>query len=303
MQDVGDEIVIYDQDKRKAHRLNPSAALVWRACDGQKGVAEIAEAIRPKLGPGTDENLVRVALGRLGAVRLLDSGLGQSAEEAGESRRAFLRKGAAAGAAALLMPVVATLPRPSLAAALSPVGPQATATALAGATVTGFESRRVEPVLRRTGAMATLGGGCFWCMEPVYDRVAGVISTVAGYMGGTVKDPTHDQVVAGATGHVEVVQVHYDPLTIDYAQLLEIFWRNIDPTQRDGQFCDEGPQYRTAIFYHTEDQKSLAFASRDEFKKGEAVQRRNRYAGRRGGRVLQGHGRPPGLLPEESGAL
>ena len=111
-------------------------------------MAEIAEAIRPKLGPGTDENLVRVALGRLEAVRLLESGLGHSAEEVGESRRAFLRKGAAAGAVSLLMPVVATLPRPSLAAALSPVGPQATAAArwCAGVTITGYESRRVEPV-------------------------------------------------------------------------------------------------------------------------------------------------------------
>jgi peptide-methionine (S)-S-oxide reductase len=86
-------------------------------------------------------------------------------------------------------------------------------------------------------------------------------------MGGTIKNPTYDQVVAGTTGHAEVLQVGYDPRLISYARLLEIFWRNIDPTQRDGQFCDIGPQYRTAIFYQDEDQKDIAFASLREVEK------------------------------------
>jgi peptide-methionine (S)-S-oxide reductase len=266
VQDVGDEIVIYDQDTRKAHRLNPTAALVWRACDGRTTVADIAEAVRRKLGAAADENLVHVALGRLEAVRLLDGGLGQSPDEVVERRRAFLRKGAAAGAVSLLMPVVATLPRPSLAAALSPVGPQRSAAVIAANTANTYYWS-VEPSPHPQIATATLGGGCFWCLEPPYDRVAGVLATTSGYMGGMVKNPTHEQVVSGTTGHVEVVQVGYDPRLISYSRLLQIFWRNIDPTQRNGQFCDLGPQYRTAIFYHDEDQKHAAFASLAELRR------------------------------------
>jgi peptide-methionine (S)-S-oxide reductase len=265
VQDVGDEIVIYDQDTRKAHRLNPTAALVWRACDGRASAADIVKTIRPKLGPAADENLVRIALGRLEATRLLDGALERSPDEVAERRRAFLRKGAAVGAVSLLMPVVATLPRPSLAAALSPVALQRSAT---GVIAANDFYRSVEPLYpRRAIATATLGGGCFWCLEPSFDRVAGVHSTTSGYMGGRIKNPTHDQVVSGTTGHTEVLQVGYDPLHISYARLLEIFWRNIDPTQRDGQFCDIGAQYRTAIFYHDEDQKDLAFASLREIEK------------------------------------
>ena len=266
VQDVGHEVVIYDQETRKAHRLNPTAALVWRACDGQTDVADIAAALRPKLGAAADENLVRVALGRLESARLLEGSCGQSALEVGESRRAFLRKGAAAGAVSLLMPVVATLPRPSLAAALSPVGQGGGSAVSGGATITGYY-QRVEPAQRRRTATATFGGGCFWCIEPTFDRVQGVVGTLAGYMGGTVRNPTHEQVVSGTTGHAEVVQVLYDPQKVSYARLVEIFWHNIDPTQSDGQFCDTGPQYRTAIFYHTEDQKSVAFASMNALRK------------------------------------
>ena len=116
-------------------------------------------------------------------------------------------------------------------------------------------------------ATATLGGGCFWCLEPPFDRVAGVRSTTSGYMGGTIKNPTHEQVVTGTTGHAEVLQVEYDPLLTNYARLLDVFWRNIDPTQSDGQFCDIGPQYRTTIFYHDAAQKDLAFASLAELRK------------------------------------
>ena len=111
-------------------------------------------------------------------------------------------------------------------------------------------------------AKATFAGGCFWCVEEVYDKIPGVISTVSGYMGGHVKNPTYEQVSTARTGHAEVVQVEYDPSKVTYARLLEVFWRNIDPTQKDGQFCDHGPQYRSGIFYHNDEQKRLAEGSR-----------------------------------------
>lgn len=111
-------------------------------------------------------------------------------------------------------------------------------------------------------ARATFAGGCFWCMEPPYDKLPGVMSTTSGYMGGKTKNPTYEQVSTGRTGHAEVVQVIYDPKVVGYDKLLEVFWRNVDPTQRDAQFCDHGSQYRTAIFYHDEEQRRLAEASR-----------------------------------------
>jgi peptide-methionine (S)-S-oxide reductase len=111
-------------------------------------------------------------------------------------------------------------------------------------------------------AVATFAGGCFWCMEPPYDKLPGVISTVSGYMGGTVKNPTYEQVSGGRTGHTEVVQVTYDPTKVTYEKLLEVFWKNIDPTVKDRQFCDVGSQYRTSIFYHSEEQKRLAESSK-----------------------------------------
>ena len=111
-------------------------------------------------------------------------------------------------------------------------------------------------------AKATFAGGCFWCVEEVYDKIPGVISTVSGYMGGHVKNPTYEQVSTARTGHAEVVQIEYDPSKVTYARLLEVFWRNIDPTQKDGQFCDHGPQYRSGIFYHNDEQKRLAEGSR-----------------------------------------
>jgi peptide-methionine (S)-S-oxide reductase len=116
-------------------------------------------------------------------------------------------------------------------------------------------------------AVATFAGGCFWCMEPPYDKLTGVISTTSGYMGGKTRNPTYEQVVSGTTGHAEVVQVEYDPEKVSYATLLEVFWRNVDPTQRDGQFCDHGSQYRTAIFYHNEEQRKLALASKAQLEK------------------------------------
>lgn len=111
-------------------------------------------------------------------------------------------------------------------------------------------------------AKATFAGGCFWCVEEAFDKAPGVISTLSGYMGGNTRNPTYEQVSAGRTGHAEAVQVEYDPAKVSYEKLLDVFWRNIDPTQRDGQFCDHGSQYRSAIFYHDEAQRKLAEASK-----------------------------------------
>lgn len=111
-------------------------------------------------------------------------------------------------------------------------------------------------------AVATFAGGCFWCMEPPYDKLDGVISTTSGYAGGAERDPTYQEVSAGRTGHAEVVQVVFDPVRISYEELLRVFWRNIDPFAVDRQFCDAGRQYRTAIFYHDEAQHTAAEASR-----------------------------------------
>jgi peptide-methionine (S)-S-oxide reductase len=99
-------------------------------------------------------------------------------------------------------------------------------------------------------------------MEPPYDKVPGVISTTSGYIGGKQKNPTYEQVSAGGTGHAEAVQVVYDPSKVTYAQLLDIFWRNIDPLAKDRQFCDIGSQYRSAIFFHDATQRRLAEASK-----------------------------------------
>ena len=119
-----------------------------------------------------------------------------------------------------------------------------------------------QPGAKPATARATFAGGCFWCMEEAFDKVPGVIATVSGYMGGHVKNPTYEQVTTGRTGHAEAVQVEYDPAKVSYARLLEVFWRNIDPTHKDGQFCDHGSSYRTAIFFHDEEQRRLAEASR-----------------------------------------
>jgi peptide-methionine (S)-S-oxide reductase len=116
-------------------------------------------------------------------------------------------------------------------------------------------------------AVATFAGGCFWCMEPPYDKIPGVISTTSGYMGGKKRYPTYEEVSAGFTGHTEVVQVAYDPSKVSYEQLLEVFWRNIDPTVKDKQFCDEGSQYRTAIFVHDDGQLKAAEASKAALEK------------------------------------
>lgn len=115
--------------------------------------------------------------------------------------------------------------------------------------------------------IATFAGGCFWCMEKPYDELPGVLKTTSGYMGGNIDNPTYEQVSKGNTGHYEAIQILYDPKLISYQQLLEVFWKNIDPTNSKGQFCDEGPQYRSAIFYQNEEQQRLALQSRQQIEK------------------------------------
>ena len=111
-------------------------------------------------------------------------------------------------------------------------------------------------------ATATFAGGCFWCMEPPFDELPGVVSTTSGYIGGTVANPTYEQVSSGGTGHTEAVQVVYDPSKVTYEKLLEVFWRNVDAVDAGGQFCDRGSQYRPGIYYHSDEQKGLAEASK-----------------------------------------
>ena len=114
---------------------------------------------------------------------------------------------------------------------------------------------------------ATFAGGCFWCMQPPYDRLKGVISTIVGYTGGSKKDPTYEEVSEGGTEHAEPIEITYDPTQVIYQELLDLFWKNIDPTALNKQFCDIGTQYRSAIFYHNEEQKRLAETSKKKFEK------------------------------------
>jgi peptide-methionine (S)-S-oxide reductase len=109
--------------------------------------------------------------------------------------------------------------------------------------------------------VATFAGGCFWCVEADFDKVPGVLATISGYTGGTVANPSYEQVSSKRTGHAEVVRIVYDPARVSYAQLLDVFWRSIDPTTRDRQFCDSGSPYRSAIFTHDEAQWQAAQAS------------------------------------------
>jgi methionine-S-sulfoxide reductase len=115
--------------------------------------------------------------------------------------------------------------------------------------------------------IATFAGGCFWCMEPPFDKLPGVISTMPGYTGGHRANPTYEEVCSGRTGHAEAIQIVFDPTRASYRELLDVFWRNIDPTTKDRQFADTGSQYRTAIFYHDEEQRRLAEESKAELEK------------------------------------
>ncbi len=111
---------------------------------------------------------------------------------------------------------------------------------------------------------ATFAGGCFWCMEEAFEAVEGVGSVVSGYIGGQVENPTYEQVSSGGTGHIESIEVVFDPNIVSYQDLLDVFWRNVDPTTPNAQFCDHGNQYRTAIFYHDENQKQLIDESKQK---------------------------------------
>lgn len=124
------------------------------------------------------------------------------------------------------------------------------------------EETQVSAVGDKQTATAIFAGGCFWCMEPPFDEVEGVIATNSGYTGGHTEYPTYEQVSSDTTGHYEAVEVIYDPSIIDYASLLNIFWHNVDPLDARGQFCDKGNSYRTAIFYTNDEQRELAQDSR-----------------------------------------
>jgi peptide-methionine (S)-S-oxide reductase len=125
---------------------------------------------------------------------------------------------------------------------------------------------------RQGTTRATFAGGCFWCMEEAFEKVDGVMSVLSGYMGGHVVNPTYAQVSAGETGHAEVIEVMYDPTKVTYSQLLDVFWHNIDPTTPNRQFCDQGSQYRAAIFYHDETQQQLAEQSKLALEKSKTFQ-------------------------------
>jgi peptide-methionine (S)-S-oxide reductase len=111
---------------------------------------------------------------------------------------------------------------------------------------------------------AIFAGGCFWCMEEAFDKVPGVTATTSGYTGGTIENPTYEQVSRGGTGHFEAVKVEYDPSAVTYDQLLEAFWRNVDPFDERGQFCDKGESYLSAVFVATDDERQLAESTKEE---------------------------------------
>jgi peptide-methionine (S)-S-oxide reductase len=113
-----------------------------------------------------------------------------------------------------------------------------------------------------TTATAIFAGGCFWCVEADFDKVAGVISTTSGYIGGRTANPSYESVSRGGTGHAEAVEIVYDPAKVSYEKLVDVFWHNIDPLVKDRQFCDHGDQYRSAIFYRGDDQRRVAEASK-----------------------------------------
>ena len=126
------------------------------------------------------------------------------------------------------------------------------------AIVTGAAAQSAPPAT----AVATFAGGCFWCVEADFDKVEGVISTTSGYIGGLAANPTYEQVVTGRTGHTEAVEIVYNPAVVSYERLLDVFWKNHDPLAKDRQFCDRGNQYRPGIFYHNDEQRALAEATK-----------------------------------------
>lgn len=127
--------------------------------------------------------------------------------------------------------------------------------------IAGFGQTNAEESL----AKAVFAGGCFWCMEPPYDEIEGVLKTTSGYTGGELPNPSYDLVASGRTAHIESVQIEYDPERISYKQLLEVFWKNIDPLDAGGQFCDRGNQYTSAIFFSNADQQDHALKSKQTY--------------------------------------
>ena len=125
----------------------------------------------------------------------------------------------------------------------------------------------VAPVQAQKTEKAIFAAGCFWCTEEAFEKVPGVITAVSGYTGGTVKNPSYEQVSSGRTGHAEAVEVTFDPTKVTYSQLLDTFWVNHDPTVNNRQFCDSGSQYRPGIFYLSDEQKQLAEASKAKYDK------------------------------------
>jgi methionine-S-sulfoxide reductase len=133
--------------------------------------------------------------------------------------------------------------------------------AIVGGTITSSYGQNSSPAETRTAVFA---GGCFWCIQPAFDKAKGVIKTVVGYCGGTEPNPTYDLVSSEKTGYRESIQITFDPAKISYDQLLDIYWRQIDPTQADGQFTDIGQSYRAAIFFGTDEEKKIAEASKEK---------------------------------------
>ncbi|WP_372874147.1 peptide-methionine (S)-S-oxide reductase MsrA [Pseudomonas sp.] len=142
-----------------------------------------------------------------------------------------------------------------LAGLLSACGPSSAETSQAPTAMPSDSSSQAA-------AVAVFAGGCFWCTEADFDKVPGVLSTASGYIGGHLENPSYEQVSAGRSGHIEAVQVRYDPAKTSYAKLLEAYWPTIDPLTPNAQFCDHGPQYRSAIFYATPKEQALAEASK-----------------------------------------
>ena len=132
---------------------------------------------------------------------------------------------------------------------------------IAACTIANSQGQNPSPAETRTAVFA---GGCFWCIQPAFDKAKGVIKTVVGYCGGSEPNPTYELVSSEKTGYRESIQITYDPAKISYDQLLEIYWRQIDPTQADGQFTDIGPSYRAAIFYGNDNEKRVAETSKEK---------------------------------------
>jgi len=124
---------------------------------------------------------------------------------------------------------------------------------------------------------ATFAGGCFWCMESPFESLDGVAEVTVGYTGGDLKNPSYEQISAGDTGHAEAVEIVFDPKKISYEKLLDVFWHNVDPTQRDRQFCDVGDQYRSAIFYHSPEQEQQALASKTKLEQSDRFANKQLY--------------------------